>query len=154
MAASPPPLGSSADSSTARDDAEALVVRVTRFEHAFRASDQATIDELCDVNFVDHNAPDGDSSLSNFKNKVAFFKRTFPDLKEDMQEIITSGGTAATRWVLTGSLQEEFMGIAPTGQKIRVEGMNFYRLKNGRVTDLWTQFDSATMLRQLGVDGS
>jgi hypothetical protein len=28
---------------------------ITRFEHAFRAADQATIDELCDPGLVDHN---------------------------------------------------------------------------------------------------
>ena len=72
-----------------------------------------------------------------------------PDL-EDLQDIIASGDTVATRWVLTGSLQQEFMGIPASGQTIRVEGMNFYRLKDGRVTDIWTQFDGAAMMQQLG----
>ncbi len=31
------------------------------------------------------------------------------------------------------------MGIAVSGQTVMVEGMNFYRLKDGRVTDMWTQ---------------
>jgi predicted ester cyclase len=43
------------------------------------------------------------------------------------------------------------MGIPAAGQRITVEGMNFYRLRNGRVTDVWTQFDSVGMLQQLGV---
>jgi predicted ester cyclase len=42
------------------------------------------------------------------------------------------------------------MGIPPTGKRIRVEGMNFYKLSNGRVTDLWTQYDGVGMLQQLG----
>jgi hypothetical protein len=32
-----------------------------------------------------------------------------------------------------------------------VEGMNFYRLRRGRITDVWTQFDGVGMLQQLGV---
>ena len=41
---------------------------ITRFEHAFRASDQATIDELCDPGLVDHNpAPDREPTLAGFK---------------------------------------------------------------------------------------
>jgi steroid delta-isomerase-like uncharacterized protein len=103
---------------------------ITRFEHAFRAADQATIDELCD--------------------KVAGFKAVFPDIEEDLQDIIASGDTVATRWVVTGSLQQEFMGIPSSGQTIRVEGMNFYRLKDGRVTDIWTQFDGVALMQQLG----
>ena len=124
---------------------------ITTFEHAFRAADQATIDELCDPGLVDHNpAPGHEPTLAGFKEKVAFFKETFPDLKEDLQEIIASGETVATRWVLTGSLQQEFMGIPASGQPIRVEGMNFYRLQDGRVTDIWAQFDGVAMMQQLG----
>ena len=42
------------------------------------------------------------------------------------------------------------MGIPATGQPIRVEGMNFYCLRDGRVTDLWTQFDGVALMQQLG----
>ena len=124
---------------------------ITRFEHAFRASDQATIDELCDPGLVDHNpAPDHSPTLAGFKQKVAGFNSIFPDLEEDLQDIIASGDTVATRWVVTGSLQQEFMGIPAAGQRIRVEGTNFYRLEDGRVTDIWAQSDALGMLQQLG----
>jgi len=124
---------------------------ITRFEHAFRAGDQATIDELCDPGLVDHNpAPDHEPTLAGFKQKVGGFKAIFPDIGEDLQDIIASGDTVATRWVVTGSQQQEFMGIPATGQTIRVEGMNFYRLRDGRVTDIWTQFDGVGMMQQLG----
>jgi steroid delta-isomerase-like uncharacterized protein len=124
---------------------------ITRFELSFRAGDQATIDELCDPGLVDHNpAPNHDPTLAGFKRKVAGFAAIFPDLQEDLQDIVGSGDTVATRWVLTGSQQQEFMGIPATGQTIRVEGMNFYRLKDGRVTDIWAQFDGVGLMQQLG----
>ena len=124
---------------------------ITRFEHAFRAADQATIDELCDPSLVDHDpAPGHEPTLAGFKQKVAGFKALFPDLEEDLQDIAAGGDTVATRWVVTGTLQREFMGIPPTGQTIRVDGMNFYRLENGRVTDIWTQFDGLGLMQQLG----
>jgi steroid delta-isomerase-like uncharacterized protein len=122
---------------------------ITRFEHAFRAAHQATIDELCDPGLVDHNAPE-EPTLAGFKQKAAYFKAIFPGLEEDLQDIIASGDTVATRWVLTGSQQQEFMGIPASGQTIRVEGMNFYRLKDGRVTDIWTQFDGVALMQQVG----
>jgi steroid delta-isomerase-like uncharacterized protein len=124
---------------------------ITRFEHAFRADDQATIDELCDPGMVDHTpAPDQEPTLAGFKEKVASFKAIFPDLEEDLQDIVASGDTVATRWAVSGSQQQEFMGIPAAGQAIKVEGMNFYRLKDGRVTDIWTQFDGVGMMQQLG----
>jgi predicted ester cyclase len=64
--------------------------------------------------------------------------------------VIADGDTVATRWTGAGTHQGELMGIPPTGKRIRVEGMNFYKLSNGRVTDLWTQYDGVGMLQQLG----
>ena len=123
---------------------------ITRFEHVFRAGDEATIDELCDPGLVDHNpAPDHEPTLDGFKQKVAGFKAIFPDLAEELQDIVAGDDTVATRWVVTGSLQQEFMGIPAAGQTIRVEGMNFYRLAGGRVTDIWTQFDGVGLMQQL-----
>jgi steroid delta-isomerase-like uncharacterized protein len=129
------------------------VAIITRFELAFRAGDQPTIDELCDPGFVDHNPPPGqEPTLAQFKQKVAGFKAIFPDLEEELQDIVASGDTVATRWIVTGSLQQEFMGIPANGQAIRVEGMNFYRLRDGRVTDIWTQFDGMALMQQLGAN--
>jgi steroid delta-isomerase-like uncharacterized protein len=123
---------------------------ITRFEQ-FRGGDPVTIDELCDPRLVDHNpAPDHEPTLADFKQKVVGFNASFPDIEYHLQDIIASGDTVATRWVVTGSLQEDFMGITAAGQTIQVEGMNFYRLKDGRVTDIWTQFDGVAMMRQLG----
>jgi steroid delta-isomerase-like uncharacterized protein len=123
---------------------------ITRFER-FRGGELATIDELCDPGLVDHNpAPDHEPTLAGFKHKVAGFRVSFPDLEYDLQDIVASGDTVATRWIVTGSQQQKFMGIPATGQAVRVEGMNFYRLKDARVTDIWTQFDGVAMLQQLG----
>jgi steroid delta-isomerase-like uncharacterized protein len=121
-----------------------------RFELAFRAGEQATVDELAAPGLVDHNAPPGhDASLAGFTEKVAEMLAIFPDLNEELEEITGAGDVVATRWKLTGSQQQEFMGIPGRGQRIEIEGMNFYRLQNGRVTDVWTQFDGAGMMQQL-----
>ena len=128
-----------------------IIKIITRFEHAFRAGDQATIDELCDPGLVDHNpAPEQEPTLTGFKQKVAGYVTVFPDIEEDLQDIIASGDTAATRWVVIGSQLQDFMGIPATGQTVRVGGMNFYRLKDGLVTDIWTQFDGVGLMQQLG----
>ena len=132
-------------------EAAPSTVIIRRFEQAFRAADQATIDDLADPGLADHNpAPGHEPTLAGFKEKVASFKAMFPDLVEELQDVVASGDTVATRWVVTGSLQQDFMGIPATGQPIRVEGMNFYRLRDGRVTDVWTQFDAVAMMQQLG----
>jgi len=71
---------------------------IKRFELAFRAGDQTTIDELCALELVDHNpAPDHEPTLVGFKEKTTFFAAVFPDLVEDLQDIVASDDTVATR---------------------------------------------------------
>lgn len=124
---------------------------VHRFEIAFASNDVATIDELCDPKLVDHNpAPDEQPTLAGFKNTIAAYTTVFPDMQVDVQSVVGDGDQVATRWTVTGTHKEEFFGIPATGKEITVEGMNFYRLQGGRITDVWTQFDGLGMMGQLG----
>jgi steroid delta-isomerase-like uncharacterized protein len=131
------------------DDNKAIVERL---ERAFAANDVQTIDEVCDPQLIDHNPVPGlPPTLEGFKMAIGGYHQAFPDLEfADGPHVIVEGDTAATRWTAAGTHKGDMMGIPPTGKRIRVEGMNFYRLANGRITEVWTQFDGVGMLQQLG----
>ncbi|EFL89164.1 ester cyclase [Ahrensia sp. R2A130] len=46
----------------------------------------------------------------------------------------------------------EFMGIAPTGKKVVIRYMDFWKIADGRITDNWVMVDFPSVMRQLGVD--
>jgi steroid delta-isomerase-like uncharacterized protein len=124
---------------------------VRRFEVAFAANDVVTINELCDPNLVDHNpAPGQEPTLAGFKATVAEYKAVFPDSAVEIESIISDGDMVATRWTVTGTHKAEFFGVPATGKRARVEGMNFYRLSGGKITDVWTQFDALGLMQQIG----
>jgi steroid delta-isomerase-like uncharacterized protein len=124
---------------------------VERFEHAFAANDTTVIDELCDAGLVDHNPVPGLApTLDGLKSAITGYKAAFPDLAFDLGEIAADGDTVATRWTASGTHEGEILGIPASGRRISVEGMNFYHLRDGRITDVWTQFDAVAMLQQLG----
>jgi len=124
---------------------------VERFETAFGANDVATIDELCDPALVDHNpAPDQKPGLAGFKDTIAMYKEILPDSQVTVQHVVGEGDLVATHWTVTGTHQAEFLGVPATGRQVAVEGMNVYRLADGRITDVWTQFDGLGLMDQLG----
>ncbi|MHA1554790.1 MAG: ester cyclase [Alphaproteobacteria bacterium] len=45
-----------------------------------------------------------------------------------------------------------FMGIAPTGKRIEIRYMDFWKIEDGRITDNWVMVDFPHVLAQLGVD--
>lgn len=46
----------------------------------------------------------------------------------------------------------EFMGIAPTGKRVEIRYMDFWKVENGRICDNWVMVDFAHVLAQLGHD--
>ncbi len=45
-----------------------------------------------------------------------------------------------------------FMGVAPTGKRIEIRYMDFWKVEEGRITDNWVMVDFPHVLAQLGVD--
>lgn len=46
----------------------------------------------------------------------------------------------------------EFMGVAPTGKRIEVRYMDFWKVVDGKIVDNWVMVDFPHVLAQLGVD--
>ena len=46
----------------------------------------------------------------------------------------------------------EFMGIPPTGKRVEIRYMDFWKVKDGRIVDNWVMVDFPHVMRQLGVD--
>ena len=124
---------------------------IRRFEHAVATNDGATIDELCAPELVDHTPVGGqDPTLSGLKATYDLYRQAFPDIAIDLEAVVVDDEDAATRWTAVGTHRGEFFGVAPTGNRVSIPGMNFYRLMDGRITDIWTQSDGLGLMDQLG----
>ena len=42
------------------------------------------------------------------------------------------------------------MGIAPTGNQVRVDGMTISRIEDGKIVEEWDIYDALGMMQQLG----
>jgi predicted ester cyclase len=64
---------------------------------------------------------------------------------------------AEGEWMAAFGRQEathtgEFMGIAPTGKRVEIRYMDFWKVKDGRIVDNYVMVDFPGVMRQLGVD--
>ncbi len=46
----------------------------------------------------------------------------------------------------------EFMGIPPTGKRVEIRYMDFWKVVDGKIVDNWVNVDFPYIMRQLGVD--
>jgi steroid delta-isomerase-like uncharacterized protein len=81
----------------------------------------------------------------------AAMAEAFPDLRTAEADSVKEGDKVAFRWLLSGTHEGEFMGVAATGRRVEVMGMDIVRVADGEIVEHWGEFDAMGLLRQIGV---
>jgi steroid delta-isomerase-like uncharacterized protein len=92
-------------------------------------------------------APLDNAAWSGFMNA---FVAAFPDSSIQIQACISEDDTVVTRWSITGTHRGEFQGIPATGHTVQFNGIEFNRVRDGKIAEHVAQFDLAGLMRQLG----
>jgi len=74
----------------------------------------------------------------------------FPDQHLTVDLWMVKDDMVAAVVTVSGTQTAEFMGIAPTGNKMSFSQIDIWRVKDGKITDVWHNFASADILLQLG----
>jgi steroid delta-isomerase-like uncharacterized protein len=84
--------------------------------------------------------------------------RAMPDFTLTMQSMAEDGEEVFVRWRLTGThTGAELQGIAPTGARIDVDGVDDFVVRDGRIVSNFVIYDQMQFARQIGLlpaDGS
>jgi steroid delta-isomerase-like uncharacterized protein len=81
---------------------------------------------------------------------IAMMRAGFPDIQWTLEEMIAEDDKVAARFTMRGTQQGVFFGVPPTGRKINVQAMNFYRLSGGKFVEERGQPDLLGLLQQIG----
>ena len=134
--------------------AEANKVLIRRlFDEVLNGGKMDVIDEIISSEYVEHAALAGqqDSGPKGVEQRLAIFREAFPDLYWDLEDLVTDEENAVARWRMEATNQGEFMGMAPTGKRVTVSGIDIYRVSNGRITEHWHEMDTLSLMQQLGI---
>jgi steroid delta-isomerase-like uncharacterized protein len=75
----------------------------------------------------------------------------FPDLRLMVDEVIYSDGILATRITIKGThTGGPWMGVPPSGRAVKYIDHCFYRLRDGKFTEVWDLPDTWTLMQQMG----
>lgn len=123
-----------------------------RFYEEFWCKGNAdAVDELAAPDFVDHQLPAGwPQGRDGLKKLVREWRTGFPDMHETIEDLIAEGDRVTGRFILTGTHQGPFLGIDPTGEQVRLSGIDIVRMEDGRIAEWWYSEDTMGLLRQLG----
>lgn len=89
----------------------------------------------------------GPRAMAQFIN---LYLRAFPDLRLTFEDALADRDRVVTRWRLEGTQDGPLMGIAPSGRRVSVEGIRIDRIENGKIVESWMQWDTLSLLEQIG----
>ena len=125
-----------------------------KFETMINTADEALAQELVadDAPFYTPASSEPLYGGKGYLSVVHFMRSGFSDVQWKLEEIIADENKAAIRWTLTGTHDGEFLGVKPTGTKIKTTVMNFYYFnKDGKITNDIAAEGMLGILRPIGL---
>jgi steroid delta-isomerase-like uncharacterized protein len=97
--------------------------------------------------------PDRDvRGLEEARQFVTMYKTAFPDLNVTVEDVISEGNNAVTRYTLRGTHQGEIEEFGPpTGRQMELQGITIHRIEDGKIVEEWERYDNLSVMQQLGL---
>lgn len=113
----------------------------------------AVADEIFSADHLYHDpaSPGVGKGAAGMRELIGTYHRGVKDARWDVQAMTATADTVILRWTGSGTHTGELLGIAPTGRKVRVDGIWMLRVANGKIVESWNCWDTLGMLQQLGV---
>ena len=136
---------------TAQLDENKDIVR--QMVDAVNNRDYEIMDELFVPNFVRHCQATPDLNIQSLEEMKEFLKgdlKIFPDSHIEIEMLIAEGDLVAGLLTLVAT-QEGAMGPFPaTGKKVDLKFLSILRFEDGKIAEMWVEWDNIAILTQLG----
>lgn len=116
---------------------------------AMDRQDFAAVRETFAADFVAH--PSGQSMpAEGFEQMGRMFYAAFPDGRHEVHGMVADGDQVVARVTFSGTHTADFMGIPPSGKRQSCTGVQWARVRDGKISELWGEFDQLGLLQRMG----
>ncbi len=132
------------------EDQNKTVIR--KFVEEFKnKANHAIVDDLCAPDFVHHfKDPRLPADPKALKILGAMVVSAFPDVRATVEDLLADGDRIVERTTARATHRGEFEGVPATGRPVTWTEIHLYRLKNGKIAELWSEIDFLAILTQIG----
>lgn len=124
-------------------------------EECYNEGNLAVADELIATNYVNHNAPHGQTPGLDGENQyVTMIRSAFPDFHLTIEDQIAKGDKVVTRCTVGGTYKgglEDIPSTTAIGKQVTITEILIHRIAGGKVVEGWIEFDQLGLWQQLGV---
>ena len=122
------------------------------FEEVFNQWNLDSVEELLSSDYVQHDPVRPEPmDREHLKQTYPLFRSALRDLHFAVEDLIGDGDKVVARYTFRGTHQGDFQGAAPSGNPVTGTGIGIFRLDNGRIAEVWAQWDRLGFMQQLGL---
>ena len=131
---------------------EANKAVMQRFTEFINTASEKLATELVSPNAIFHvpGRPEPMRGPAGYLAIIGMMRSGFPDIQWTLEDKVAEADKVAARFTMRGTHQGAFFGVPPTGKKIEVQAMNFYRFSSGQIVEEYGQPDLLGLMQQIG----
>jgi steroid delta-isomerase-like uncharacterized protein len=84
------------------------------------------------------------------KQVIMSCRAAFGGLHVTIEDIFADGDKVTCRFTSRGTHTGEFMGVPPTGKAVSMTGIEIFRLRDGKIVELWGEANLMGLAQHLG----
>jgi steroid delta-isomerase-like uncharacterized protein len=123
------------------------------FEEILSQGNEATIEEIIHPNFAFRipTLPEPVRGLEGLKGFVKGLRTAFPDIQFTVHKEMGEGDKVAGRWTIDATHLGPFLGAPPSGNHVHDQGVDIFRIADGKIIDIWVNENDLGLMQQMGV---
>lgn len=119
-------------------------------EEVMNKRQPAAVDRFLASDFIEHN-PNLPQGRDGRKQFAAAVQAGFSDYRGEIVEILAEGDKVVVRIQWSGTQDGPFLGLPPSGNKVRFSTADFFRVVDGKLAEHWDVVDSLSRAIALGL---
>ena len=88
--------------------------------------------------------------VSAIRETVGEYLSGVPDLRFEIQDMVTGGDKIAVRWRAEGTHSGSLHGLPGTGKQVSFGGIDIFRVAGGKIAEGWSSYDRLSIMQQIG----
>lgn len=123
------------------------------FDEVYTKGNISALAEFCTAKIKLHDpaVPNFKGGIEELKAREMMYKTAFPDKQLKIEEFLMAGDDkAVVRWTCKGTHKGELQGVAPTNKSFQITGISIYRFENGKIAEIFQNWDRLGLLEQIG----
>ena len=122
------------------------------FEVGPSKGDLTAADALLHFGFSLHTPlPTPGPGIEAMNKVITICRAAFDGLQVTIDDLMADGDKVTARFTARGIHKGEFMGLPPTGKAITITGIEIFRIKEGKIAELWGEANLMGLMHQLGI---